>query len=199
MPNTDLFGLGQDGLGIPMIQLFFSQQICSKKIVHEQLLKDIKFSAQNVSIGPIILGDGAFPLQPWLQKPYSNATLTREQSYFNYRLSRARMVVEAAFGMLKGRWRVLQRKCEASKEVVRSYSLACVVLHNLCIERGDTFARYWDMGTDDFGNQRRPKESIRQLLVMMQGYNQHRGPGAERVREALKQKLWNEKENQFMT
>ncbi len=114
-----------------------------KKIVHEQLIPDIKFFAQNVSIGPIILGDGAFPLQPWWQKPYSNATMTREQKYFNYRLSRARIVVEAAFGMLKGRWRVLQPKCEASKEVVRSYSLACIILHNLCIERGDTLARYW--------------------------------------------------------
>ena len=72
--------------------------------------------------------------------------------------------------------------------------MACIVLHNLCIEIGDTFARYWDIGTDDFGNQRRPKESIRQSLVMMQGYNQQRGPGAEGVREALKQKLWNEKE-----
>ena len=67
-------------------------------------------------------------------------------------------------------------------------------MHNLCIERGDTLARYWDIGTDDFGNQRRPKESIRQSLVMMQGYNQQRGLGAEGVREALKQKLWNEKE-----
>ncbi len=170
-----------------------------RKILHEKLIPDIRFSLNDLNIGPIILGDGAFPLQAWLQKPYSNATLTKEQKYFNYRLSRARMVVESAFGMLKGRWRVLLRKCEASKDTVKLYSLACVVLHNLCLQRGDTVPRSWDLKLDDIGNHRRPTEKVRELLVMVQGNNQQRGPGAERVREAIKIKLWNEKETQIVT
>ena len=90
-----------------------------------------------VEIPPIILGDGAFPLRTWLLKPYGNAVLTEDQRYFNFRLSRARLVTEGAFGRLKCRFRVLHRKCESNKETVKLMGLACVVLHNICIETKD--------------------------------------------------------------
>ena len=57
-------------------------------------------------IPPTILGDGAFPLQPWMMKPHADPVLTQEKVYFNSHLSRARMVTEGAFGNLKGRFRV---------------------------------------------------------------------------------------------
>ena len=47
-----------------------------------------------VEILPIILGDGAFPIRTWLQKPYGNAVLSEEQRYFHFRLSRSRLVTE---------------------------------------------------------------------------------------------------------
>ena len=65
----------------------------------------------NIMVPPILLGDGAFPFHPWLMKPYSQAVLKTDEQHFNYRLSRARMVTEGAFGKLTGRWRVLSRKC----------------------------------------------------------------------------------------
>lgn len=57
-------------------------------------------------------------------KPYGNTVRTPKQRYFNYQLSRARMVTEGCYGQLKGRWRVLLRKCESSKEEVQMASLA---------------------------------------------------------------------------
>jgi len=42
----------------------------------------------------MVLGDSAFPFRIWLIKPYGNERLTPEQGYFNYQLSRARMVTE---------------------------------------------------------------------------------------------------------
>jgi hypothetical protein len=56
-----------------------------------------------------LLGDGAYPLRSWLLKPFrNNGHLTRIQRRFNYRLSSTRAAIERAFGLLKGRFRLLQ-------------------------------------------------------------------------------------------
>ena len=47
------------------------------------------------------------------------------------------MVTEGAFGKLKGRWRVLYKKCESTTDTMKAKALACVVLHNICIRKGD--------------------------------------------------------------
>ena len=111
-------------------------------------------NVQGTNIFPLILGDGAFPFKTWLMKPFSHAILKREEKYFNYRLSRARMVSECAFGSLRGRWRILHRKCESKKETVKCVALACIVLHNVCIERCDVTWRKWDLSNDHTTNKR---------------------------------------------
>ena len=50
-------------------------------------------------------------MHTWLVKPFNfNSSLTAKQKHFNYRLSRARIVVENAFGRLKARWRRLMKR-----------------------------------------------------------------------------------------
>ena len=39
-----------------------------------------------MQVTSIILGDSAFPLIPWLMKPYTNAASTPRQHFLNYRL-----------------------------------------------------------------------------------------------------------------
>ena len=57
-----------------------------------------------------LLGVG-YPLLPRLTKPFAfSSVLTPKQKEFNYRLSRARIVVENAFGRLKARWRHLLKQ-----------------------------------------------------------------------------------------
>ena len=47
------------------------------------------------------------------------------------------MVTEGAYGQLKGRWRVLLRKNESESGMVRLATLACMILHNICIGQGN--------------------------------------------------------------
>ena len=153
--------------------------------------------AQNggVNVPPLILGDSAFPLQTWLMKPYTHAVLTPEQKYFNYRLSRARMITEAAYGQLKGRWRVLHRKSESTPELVRTITLCCIVLHNICIDRNDILSRKLDLTNDPVTGQRRNRDKIRQLLHMgFSSPSRETGKAAESVRRSLTDKFWREKQ-----
>ncbi|XP_031784196.1 uncharacterized protein LOC116417109 [Nasonia vitripennis] len=54
-----------------------------------------------------IVAVGAFPLKDYLMKPYTRVmNLPIDQKIFNYRLSRARLVIECAFGLLTKKWRI---------------------------------------------------------------------------------------------
>ena len=145
--------------------IFQSTQLWSD-IKEGNFIPEIAANLNGVLVPPLVVGDSAFPFQPWLMKPYGNAVLTPEQRYFNYRLSRARMVTEECYGQLKGRWRILLRKCEGSKEEVRVATLACMVLHNVCIDRGDTISKKLNLTVDPVTNQRRDRQQICELLQM---------------------------------
>ena len=59
--------------------------------------------ANGPDINYFMIGDDAFALKGWLLKGYPNRGLTQKERVFNYRLSRARRVVENAFGILANR------------------------------------------------------------------------------------------------
>lgn len=82
-----------------------------------------------------LIGDDAFPLRTWMQKPYSNREQTDEERIFNYRLSRARRVVENSFGILAHRWRCLLSTLQLDPEKARTVIMACMCLHNLMRDR----------------------------------------------------------------
>ena len=78
-----------------------------------------------------LIGDDAFPLREWMMKPYSSRQLSEEERIFNYRLSRARRIVENAFGILANRFRCLLTTMQQDLENVKSIVLACICLHNV--------------------------------------------------------------------
>lgn len=54
-------------------------------------------------IGPYLLGDSAYPISPWLQKPFPEATRDMSEIHFNHQLSSASNNIKCAFGCLKSR------------------------------------------------------------------------------------------------
>jgi hypothetical protein len=79
----------------------------------------------------VIVADDAFPLKTYLMKPYALKNLTKNKRIYNYRLSRARRIIENAFGLLTSIWRVYHKPITLKKSNAEKVVLATVVLHNL--------------------------------------------------------------------
>lgn len=101
------------------------------------------------NVRPIILGDPAYPLRPWLLTPFPAGALTAAQQRFNYRLSKARVIIERAFGKLKSRWRCLLKQLEESTNRVPQTIITCCILHNICIRMDDQLDEDDDSDNDD--------------------------------------------------
>lgn len=79
------------------------------------------------------VGDEAFPLLTNIMRPYPGrrtTVLSHDKNVFNYRLSRARRVVENAFGILSSRWRIFRKPIIASRPTVVNIIKSTVCLHN---------------------------------------------------------------------
>lgn len=82
----------------------------------------------------IITGDSGYPLEPWLLTPISAPTTVGEESY-NAAHTKTRSIIERSFGLLKSRFRCLDKSGGTllyKPEKVCRIVVACFVLHNYC-------------------------------------------------------------------
>ncbi|CAN7977774.1 unnamed protein product, partial [Ixodes persulcatus] len=93
----------------------------------------------------VFVGDEAFPLLNNLMRPFPRKKLDVLKKSFNYRLSRARRVIENSFGILVARWRIFKQPIQASPETLEAIVWACVSVHNylrVCDETENPERRY---------------------------------------------------------
>ncbi|XP_057294673.1 uncharacterized protein LOC130623210 [Hydractinia symbiolongicarpus] len=80
------------------------------------------------------VGDEAFPLKINLVKPYPRNLLNDGRRIFNYRLSRARRVIENTFGICASRFRIFRRSIIGTVKHVTEITKAAVALHNFLMD-----------------------------------------------------------------
>ncbi len=76
-----------------------------------------------------------------LMRPYPWRNLERRKANFNYLLSRARMTVEKAFGILSFRWRIFQRDINLMPDTTDTLIVVTCILHNMLTRPGE--AEHW--------------------------------------------------------
>jgi hypothetical protein len=75
--------------------------------------------------------------------PSTGESMTRIQRKFNYVLSSNRILIERAFGALKGRWRKLKFLDIGNLDEINLYIIAAFKLHNFLLENDDEPDEAW--------------------------------------------------------
>ena len=94
--------------------------------------------------------DEAFPLETYLINSYPRSCIGIKERVANYRISRARKVVEHTFGIAASRFRIFRRPIIAKTELVIEVAKTVVMLHNFIIhDRTESRSRYFPSGYAD--------------------------------------------------
>lgn len=98
-----------------------------------------------------IVADDAFAMKTFMLKPYPMPELSVEQRIFNYRLSRARRIIENVFGLCAARFRDLLKTIEMRPEKIAKVVLAICALHNFLITRNSSYSTRIDFDREENG------------------------------------------------
>ena len=84
----------------------------------------------------------------------------------NYRISRARRIIENCFGILAARFRAFRRPIHAKVESVVTIAKDCVALHNYLMANKSFESRYCPQGFLDIELNGTPKEGEWRHMVL---------------------------------
>ena len=83
----------------------------------------------------VIVGDEAFALSQHVLRPYPSTNLDVARRMYNYRLTRARTMVEWAFGILCNKWRIFHRAIDLRPDFCDVIVKTCCILHSFVRQR----------------------------------------------------------------
>ncbi|KAF8778965.1 putative nuclease HARBI1 like protein [Argiope bruennichi] len=130
----------------------FNNSVLLTKLKMEQLKlpPNRKLQPLGKNLPYVFLGDSAFALSRHMMKPYpGNFEKGSTERIFNYRLSRARRVVENVFGIMASAFRVFRKPMALQPDKVSDVTLACVLLHNFMRKSASSTSFYSPPGTFD--------------------------------------------------
>ena len=81
-----------------------------------------------------------------------SAVSSPQHKTYNYRLNKTKIVVENAFGRLKGRWRGLMKRNDMHVDNIPVVITAACILHNICKVHGESFNESWLLEADSGSN-----------------------------------------------
>lgn len=88
----------------------------------------------------MIVADDAFPKKTYIMKPFSFKSQNMNQRIFNYRLSRARRIIENVFGICAARFRILRRPIELHPNRVTKIVMCICALHNFLVTKSSCYS-----------------------------------------------------------
>ncbi|KAH7978350.1 hypothetical protein HPB49_005264 [Dermacentor silvarum] len=122
---------------------------------HSLLRRRIVSGRIVVQDGEYLLGDSAYPLEPWLMTPVpGHPALNTPEGRFNTAHASTRSAVKRCIGVMKSRFRCLQhhRALHYGPRKAGSIVAACAALHNLWIHEGEPYPSHLYHHHDDDGD-----------------------------------------------
>nr|CAI5845516.1 unnamed protein product [Callosobruchus analis] len=100
-----------------------------------------------------LVADDAFPLTASIMKPFPvDVPVGSPRRIYNYRLTRARRIVENAFGLLSAVFRIFRKPIAVKPDTTEALVFTCIHLHNFLRRHAVSRKRYSPSGTFDIEN-----------------------------------------------
>lgn len=126
----DVGGRGRESDGGVFRRSEFGKKLLADNL---NLPKPKKLYPDGDKIPYFCVADEAFQLHKNIMRPFpgrATGRMRNEQKIFNYRLSRARRIIENTFGILCSQWRIFRLPINASEEHIKLIIAAAACLHN---------------------------------------------------------------------
>ncbi|KAK3919743.1 Putative nuclease [Frankliniella fusca] len=128
----------------------FNHSALGRKMANNEISAPPPSDVNGINLPYVFVGDAAFQGIRGILTPFPGKFLPPEENLFNYRLSRARRIIENAFGVLCARFRILR----TSPTLVKSIVMCCLALHNFHLMHEESIPprrrKYKGYGYEDY-------------------------------------------------